>query len=185
MAQKSKAPATLREYKKWRNLHYGLKASVVPTALTPFAIELIANWSAWFPENKDGTSVGIGLAMALVSTFASVFALTKKDTEFMKKIGPFLPLAIGFIMWGAVLFMLSSVLYEMGKLLIFSGCGILGSAVEDAVEKAAVSEKYEYMKKLADDAGFTRKGRWQKEQEAQAEYDKEKYKEELKFIPHD
>ena len=182
---KKKQPKTLREYKKWRNLHIGLKAAVYPLSVSPFAIELIANWNTWFPANKDNTSIGIGLALALVTTFISVFAVIKKDSELMKKIGPFVALAFGMILWGSVAILLSTVLMELGKLLIFSGCGIIAAAVDDAVDKAVVKEKYEFTKALADEAGFTKRGKWQNEAKKQAEYDKEKYEQEYEFIPHD
>lgn len=161
---------TERQYKRWRNIHFALKTAPYPTVLCPFAIELGVNWQTWF-LNTDSTSIGLGLAMAIVSTLASIFAIIKRDSETMKKIGPFISVGVAFLMWGAVCLFLASVLNELGKLLIFAGCGILGAAVEDAVDNQVVEEKYLYMKKLMDENGLSKKGEWQVNAEKQARTD--------------
>lgn len=175
MSRKTKEPQfeTVRKYKAYRNAHYALKVVPYPTAIAPFAIQLGLNWNVWFPGDKDGTTVGIGLAMALLTTLLSVLAIAKKDSEFMKKVGPFVSVGFAFLAWGAVCLFLASVLTELGKMLIYSGCGILAAAVEDAVDKAVVKEKYLFMKDLADSKGLSKKGEWQQTAIAQAEADAE------------
>lgn len=184
MEKKNKRPLTKTEiaYRRYKAAHIALKIAPYPTAMTPFAVELIVNWKTWFPENQDNTSIGLGLAMAIVTTVLSVLAVSKKDSEFMKKVGPFVSVGVAFLVWGAVCIFLSNVLMELGKLLCFAGCGILGAAIEDAVDKLAIKPKYDFIKEQADKNGLTKKGEWEEQVEAQAKEDKQR---KLEFIPHD
>ena len=181
---KTKQPKTLRDYKKWRNIHYGLKAAPFATVTVPLGIEIGVNWNEWFTI-EDKMSVAFGLILAVITTILSVLAIAKKDSELMKKVGPFISLGIGFLLWGAVCWFLSSLLYQLAYLLITAGSSILVASIEDAVDKGMVYEKYEYTKQLAEENGFTKKGKWKKQAEAQAAYDAEKYQEQVRFIPHD
>ena len=184
MAKKNNEPQTLKEYKKWRNIHYGLKVAPVVTVAAPLGAEIGINWNDWFAQ-EDKFSVAFGLVLAVITTVLSVLAIVKKDSEVMKKVGPFISLGIGFLLWGAVCWFLSTLLFQLAYLLITAGISILAAAIEDGVDKAVVKEKYEYLKQLADDNGFTKKGKWEMERKAQAEYDAKKYQEQVRFIPHD
>ena len=180
---KEKPNATIREYKKWRNLHFGLKAAVFPTAISPLAIEVIVNANTWFPEGKDHTTPAFGFAMALLATIGTVLAIVKKDSEIMKKVGAFVSIGIGLVVWGLVFKVLAMAFNDVGNALIYAGAGVIASAIEDTADKLVVKEKYEEMKKLADDNGFTKKGRWKEERRIQAEYDKKKNP--VRYVPHD
>lgn len=185
MSRKNKPQdsATIKQYKKYRNAHYALKVAPFPTVLTPFAVELGFNWGEWFGEGKDNTSIGLGLAMAIVTTVLSVLAIVKKDSELMKKIGAFVSVGIMFLAWGAICILLASVLTELGTLLLYSGAGIIGAAVEESVDKAVVKEKYEFMLDLVNKNGLSKKGEWQHDMSVQAEADKnEKYKGKVDLI---
>lgn len=182
--EKKQIPYTLRQYHKWRNIHYALKAAPVITVIAPLGVEIGVNWNEWFAQ-QDKFSAAFGLCLAVITTILSVIAITKKDSEMMKKIGPFISLGIGFLMWGAVCWFLSSLLYQLAYLLITAGLSILGAAVEDAVDRQLVYEKYTTLKTLADEKGFTKKGQWAMEAKLQAEHDAEKYNEEVRYIPHD
>lgn len=172
---KEELPSTLKEYKKWRNIHYSLKVLPYPTIAVPFAVEMGLNWDSWFGESVPWT-VPTGFVMALLSTILSILAISKKDSELMKKIGPFASVGLAFLAWGVVCLCLASVLTEFGYLLVYSGLSILGAAVEDAVDNAVVEEKYQYMKKLADTNGLSKKGEWMKSKKEQAQEDyKTKY----------
>jgi len=182
--EKKQEPYTLKQYKKYRNIHYALKVAPFVTVAAPLGIEIGVNWNEWFAQ-QDKFSVAFGLCLAVITTILSVLAIAKKDSELMKKIGPFISLGIGFLMWGAVCWFLSNLLYQLAYLLITAGLSILSASIEDAVDKQMVKEKYETMKQLADDNGFTKKGKWKAEAQAQAEHDAKKYQEEVRFIPHD
>lgn len=182
MAKKNRRQLTQTEkaYRRYRNAHIALKIAPYPTAFTPFAIELAANWKTWFPEGQNNTSVAIGLCMAIMTTMLSVLAIAKKDSDLMKKVGPFVSVGLAFLAWGAVCIFLSSVLMELGKMLVFAGCGILGAAVEDTVDKQLVLPKYKFIKEEATKNGLTNQGEWQKKITEQAEADGR-----IRYIPHD
>lgn len=184
MKPKNKQPKTLKDYKNWRNLHYGLKAAPVATVAAPLGIEVGLNWNDWF-KVEDKLSVGLGLILAVITTILSVIAITKKDSELIKKAGPFISLGIAFLLWGAVCWLLYSLLYQLAYLLLTAGTSILVAAIEDSVDKWLVVEKYETMKKLADEKGFTKKGKWQKQVELQAELDSREYEDDTRYYPHD
>lgn len=187
MTKKSKQqePKTLRDFKKYRNLHYGIKIGEFVAPFVPFAIALGFNWNDWFPENGNHTSVGIGLVLAIASLAISILMMMKKDSDLMKKVGVFIPIAFGFIAWGVVCILLSTVLLELGKSLLATGIGIAVSAVSDTVDKTIVYEKYCYLKNLATENGLTKQGKWQMDAEAQAKYDGEKQRNTVRYVPHD
>ena len=185
MVRKSKKKRELtkteKDLRKYKAIHYSLKAAPFATVMVPFGVELGVNWNKWFPQGQNNTYVAIGLSMSVLSTILSVLAIAKKDSDFMKKVGPFVTLAIGFMMWGAVCVFLSSVLMELGLLLIYAGCSIIGASIEDVVDKAVVKPRYLKLKAVADENGLTKSGEWELEVEEQAKKDKKK----LEFVPYD
>ena len=188
MAKKTKekkyVPPTLRQYRKYRNIHYGLKSASIPTLVAPFGIELGVNWQTWFQRAEDKVSIAVGLFLALVTTLLSGLAIAKRDSELMKKIGPFYALGVLFCLLGVINLLLAQLLYDLGWLLVAAGASIMAVAIEDTVDKSVVKEKYEYSKKIADEYGFTAKGKFEEETRIQAEYDKEKMGE-VRYHPHD
>lgn len=170
---------TEQEYRKWKNIHRGLKIAIVPTTIAPMAATIGVNWNQWF-KYEDKLSVAFGLVLAIITTVLSVVAILKKDSELMKKIGPFVTLGIGMMLWGGVCLLLAALLDELGRLLVIAGSSILAAACEDIVDKQVVLPKYEYMVKLADETGISKKGQWQQKMEAQAQ--EEGY---VRFVPHD
>lgn len=176
---KKQLSKTEQEYRKWKRTHFALKAAPFPTVVAPFAVIIGVNWNDWF-KHEDKISVALGLILAVITTVLSVVAITKKDSELMKKVGPFISLGIGFLMWGAVCIFLAALLQDLGYLLLTAGSSILVAAVEDAVDKQLVLPKYEYMVKLADETGISKKGQWEAEMEAKAK--DEGY---VRFVPHD
>lgn len=171
MKKNKEESPTVKSYKRWRNAHRALKAVEFSAPIAPFGVTLGVNWNEWFPQDGNHVSVGVGLVLAFGSLIVSILALMKKDSEFMKSVGIFIPIAFGFIAWGSVCVLLSSVLMELGKAMIFTGCGVIASALSDSVDRAVVKEKYEYMKKLADENGLSKKGEWQKAARKQAKQD--------------
>lgn len=181
--KKEPLPPSVREYRKWRNLHYGLRVASYASPFVPFGVALGVNWNEWFPPDANATPTAIGLVMAVATLALSVVAMCNKDSEQMKKIGVFIPIGFAFLAWGVVCVLLSNILMELGKALLFTGVGILASAVEDSVDRTVVKEKYLYMKDLVDSNGLTESGAWKQEQKQQAEHDGQKQK--VRFIPHD
>lgn len=186
MASKKKPISkTMREYRKWKRLHYSLKATEYVAPFAPFAITAGVNYNEWFYTGNEPTKIAFGFVMAVASLALSVVTMAKKDSEFMKKVGIFIPIAFGFLSWGLVCVLLSTILMELGKALLATGAGILAAATADTADKTVVEEKYEYMKQLADENGLTKKGEWQMNAKAQAEYDGEKKRKTVRYIPHD
>ena len=187
MARKNKEPLspTMKSYKRWRNAHIALKATEYSAPFVPLGIVLGVNWNEWFPQNGEHTSVAVGLIMALASTVVAVAAIVKKDSDFMKKIGLFIVFAFEFIGWGIVCVLLSKIALELGKALICTGAGLIATATADVVDKSAINNKYLEMKKLVDDNGLSKWGEWKERAKIQAEYDGEKKKETVRYVPHD
>jgi len=181
---KEKPSKTVRDYRKWRNVHVALKATEYAAPFVPFGVTLGVNWGSFFPETGGNhTSVGIGLVLAVASLAMSVLAVSKKDTDFMKKIGPIIPIAFAFIAWGVVCILLSTVLMELGKALASTGAGLIASAVADTVDNAYVGERYGFLRNLTDENGLSKKGKWQQQARIQAQIDAER--EAVQFVPHD
>lgn len=180
---KEKPSKTITDYRRYRNIHYALKATEYVAPFAPFGVMLGLNWNTWFPAGKDSTSVAVGLVMAIASLIMSVLAIAKKDSAFMKKVGAFIPVAVAFLGWGLVCVLLSNILMELGKSLMCTGAGIIASATADVVDKEAVGEKYLYLKSLCDDNGLSKEGEWREKAKVQAEKDAEQKR--VRYVPHD
>jgi len=165
--------ASVKEYKKWRNIHYSLKSAPYASVAIPLGAEAGVNWSEWFGDktSQNHVSIGFGLGMAIVTTLLSVLAIAKKDSDTMKKIGPYYSVGVAFLMWGFVFYLLSSIAYDAAFLLIYAGAGILAAAIESNIDAAYVKERYEIAKKAMDDNGLSKKGEWKQSLEAQAKKD--------------
>lgn len=182
---KKQVPVTVKQFKKWRNIHIALKATEYVAPFAPFAVMLGVNWNQWFPQDGNHVSVGIGLVMAVASLAISIIAMSNKDSDFMKRVGVFIPIAFGFLAWGLVCVLLSSVLGEFGKAMMATGAGILASATADATDRNVVKEKYEFMKGLMDEHGLSKQGEWKQNAEEQAKYDGDKKASRVRYVPHD
>ena len=183
---KPEVSKTIKEYRKWRNGHVALKASEYSAPILAFGVSIGVNWQEWFPADENPTSAAIGLIMAIATLSISVLAVAKKDSDFMKKIGAIIPIAFAFVSWGVVCILLADVLLQLGKALLFTGVGLIVSAVTDTADANYVSERYLYLKELAEDNGLTNKGEWKQEAKAQATLDGEQAKaKQVRYVPHD
>ena len=187
-AKKTKEPVspTIKAYRKWRNAHAALKATEFGAPFVPLGVTVGLNWQSWFPDGANHTPVAVGLIMTIATLALSVLAVSKKDSDFMKKVGPIIPIAFGFLAWGVVCVLLSNVLMELGYALLSSGGGLMASALSDTIDTTYVNERYTYLKQLVEDNGLSKKGEWKQNAQVQAEHDGEvKKAKSVRYHPHD
>lgn len=148
---------TVKKYKKYKNLHRGLKAASYGACLVPFGIELGVHWNEWFKPSDGQISIGVGFGMLLVSTLATLVAVMKKDEEFMKKYSPLFYVAVIVSLWAGSFMFLSSIMSEMGQMLLYTAIGVAVGAVTDEVNTLSVKPQYEKYEKLINEYGLTDK----------------------------
>lgn len=164
---------SVREYKKWRNVHYSLKAAPFAFVLVPLGTEIGVNWGTWFAEDtgNDKVSLAFGLVMAVISCLLSVLMLAKKDSDLMKKIGPYYAVGAWFLVWGATFYLLYSILYQMAELFIWAGVSVLAGAIADTVDNNVAEQKYKDAKAIVDKYGLSNYGEWKLKLDKQAQRD--------------
>ena len=164
---------TLKQFHKFSAIKYSLKGSTYLFAVVPFFAELGVNYQAWFGNESTAPSIGMGFGMLIASTVLTILAVVKKDEEFMKKFSPLFYIAVIFLAWAAAFMFLSSIMSEMGKMLMYAACGILAGAISDESEETLVEPKYRLYKELAHNSGLTNSGAFEKHAREQAEKDRQ------------
>lgn len=163
---------TIKALRKYRGLKYGLKAGTYAACLVPFGVILGVNWQEWFQKTEDGgISIGVGFGMLLVATISTLVAVMKRDEDFMKRFSPLLYVAVLCALWAVSFMFLSSIMDEMGEMLLYTAIGVASGGVIDEVEKAIVEERYQIMLKVAKDNGLNMNGSFERKAIRQAKLD--------------
>ena len=169
---------TQRKLAGWKFLRGFMKGSKYVVAETPAAVMVAVNHKDWFPTVTQTVSVSTGFSMFCITILLSVFLIGKKS-ETYKKISPFLTAAIYLIIFGVICLFLSSILTDLGWLLLYTGIGMVVAVCEDTLERNAVSKKVEYWNGVLSEAGLNDK---ENNEKAKKAADVKKAKDEAKAV---
>lgn len=105
----------------------------------PFGIMAAVNADEWFVNNPNGWQIGLGggIALALMSVIILLVS-AKKENE--KITGGYVALVIGWYAFAFVAMLLSEIMYEIYKIMMIGGSGMLAAFGLDQASKV-------YMKK--------------------------------------
>ena len=139
---KEKKQLTIKQQKnKNRATQYALFASEFVAIPVPFAIMAVINREEWFLNNPNGWQIGLGggIAIALMSIMALLVSAKKENQELT---GRYVALIIGWYAFAFVAMLLSEIMYEIYKIMMIGGTGMLAAFGLDQGSK--------YFKKQAD-----------------------------------
>ena len=161
---KEKKPLTLKQKQhRERAKQYALFAGEFAVLPIPFAAMSIANSDEWFVNNPEGWKIGLGGGIALALMAVIEFSVSKKK-ENPELTGGYVALLIGWYVFAFVAFLLSKIMYEIYKVMMIGGTGMLAAFGLDQGSK--------YFKKKADKHKVAI-------EEAEKDLDKEQAKEEM------
>lgn len=189
--KKEKKPKsrTLRKRNSLRAAKYSLKAGAYVAPLVPVAVETGIHWQDWF-STSAGFHVGSGFVMLMLSALLTYLAIAKKK-RLLEKFSAFWGVAIIIASWAVSLLLLSSILHQIGMMLVYIALSVMASATMDEVETRAVEKELAFYEKLVSENGLDprqvakeakrEEKRRLAEEEAKAAAESEK----VRFIPHD
>lgn len=159
-----KKQLTLKQKKnRERAAQYGLFAGQFAILPVPFAAMAVANADEWFVSNPNGWKIGLGggIAVALMAIMTFLVSKRKENAELT---GGYVSLLIGWYAFAFVAMLMSEIMYEIYKVMMIGGTGMLAAFGLDQGSK--------YFKKKADKHKLAI-------EEAEKDLDKEQAKEEM------
>ncbi len=155
--EKEKKPKskTLAKRNGLRAAKYSLKAGAFAAPVVPIVVETAINWDEWF-NNSNGIHVGTGFIMMVISTLLTYLAVAKKK-KLLEKFSAFWSVAIILVCWAVALLFLSSILQELGFLLLYISFGVVASAIMDETEDRVVEANLTFYEGLVAENGLDRK----------------------------
>ena len=161
--KKEKKPKskTLAKRNALRFAKHSLKAGTYIAPVVPVAIETGINWDEWF-NNSNGFHVGSGFIMLILSTLLTYLMVAKRK-KLLEKLSAFWSVAIILVCWATSLLLLSSILHQIGFMLLYISFAIVGSAIMDEVETHVVEENLAFYTGLVSENELDRKEERKKE----------------------
>ena len=142
----SKAPTTIREYRKWKAIHLAAQAGVFVFPVIPAAIVTGINWNDWFAN--AGPSLPLGFITLVASVVMGVVGMIKKKELFGGAVTGVLYVALLFACVGMSFKFLASLCNEIANMVLYIAAGILCAAVGDQADKTLVEPMVEEYKGL-------------------------------------
>ena len=124
---KQKKSLTIKQKKnRERAAQYGLFAGEFVALPIPFAAMAIANHEEWFVNNPNGWQIGLGggIAIALMAIMMLLVSAKKENKELT---GGYIALIIGWYAFAFVAMLLSEIMYEIYKIMMIGGTGMLAA----------------------------------------------------------
>lgn len=137
---------TLKQQKNRKRVaQYALFTSQFIALPIPFVAMGIVNREEWFVNNPNSWQIGLGggLAIALMSIMMLLVSAKKENKELT---GGYIALVIGWYAFAFVAMLLSQIMYEIYKIMMIGGSGMIAGFGLDQGSK--------YFKKQADEDKF-------------------------------
>lgn len=122
-----KKKKTIKQQKnKERAIQYSLFAGQFAVLPIPFAVMAVVNREEWFINNPEGWKIGLGgsIALALMAIMMFLVSAKKENSELT---GGYVALLIGWYAFAFVSMLLSQIMYEIYKVMMISGSGMLAA----------------------------------------------------------
>lgn len=120
--------------------------------VVPVAIETGINWDEWF-NNSNGFHVGSGFIMLILSTLLTYLMVAKKK-KLLEKFSAFWSVFIILVCWATSLLLLSSILHQIGFMLLYISFAVIASAVMDEVNTRVVERNLVFYEELVKENGL-------------------------------
>lgn len=133
--KKEKKPLTLKQKQhKERVAQWSLFAGEFAVLPVPFAAMAVANHDEWFLDNPNGWKIGLGggIALALMAIMMFLVSAKKENKELT---GGYVALIIGWYAFAFVAMLLSEIMYEIYKIMMIGGTGMLAAFGLDSMSK--------------------------------------------------
>lgn len=130
-----KKQMTIKQQKnRERRIQYLLFGSQFAVLPVPFAAMAVANREEWFVSNPDGWKIGLGggIALALMAIMMFLVSAKKENKELT---GGYVALIIGWYAFAFVSMLLSEIMYEIYKVMMIGGSGMLAAFGLDTASK--------------------------------------------------
>ena len=140
MKQKKELTLKQKQHRE-RVTQYALFASEFTVLPIPFAAMAIVNRDEWFLNNPNAWQIGLGggIAIALMAVMMLLVSAKKENSELT---GGYVALLVGWYAFAFVAMLLSEIMYEIYKIMMIGGTGMLAAFGLDQGSK--------YFKKQAD-----------------------------------
>lgn len=170
MAKKPKLK-TVQMYHRWNAGKYALFTGTFACPVIPASIVTAVNWDEWF--GQASYSLPFGFSCALVAVIVAILGVLGSDTVIKKKDIMLVWIATLLALIGASCLFLANLLLQMGWMWIYTGGGLLGSAICVSVEKNVVEPNVKMYKDLIAKNCLDAKSKRQRKREEQARKDAE------------
>lgn len=131
-----KKQKTIKQQKnKERAIQYSLFAGQFAVLPVPFGAMAIANRETWFLENPEGWKIGLGggIAIALMAVMMFLVSAKRENKELT---GGYVAMIIGWYAFAFVAMLLSEIMYEIYKIMMIGGSGMIAAFGLNTASKA-------------------------------------------------
>lgn len=156
MAKEKKPMTTLHKRNALRLGARSLKTLSYGAPVIPVSIMVGINWDEWFVKSGQGWSVSMGFIMLILSTLLTYLSIAKKK-KLIEKFSAFWNVALIVICWAISFLFLSSILRELGMMLLYIGFSLVGAAISDEVETRVIEPKLSFYQGLVSEYGLDKK----------------------------
>lgn len=180
--KKTKQPkTTLQKLNYWKGWQLGLTVGEFAMPLIPFGVVLGLNWNDWVGDSaSQGTTLGIGFGMLIVSIILAIIGIWKKDEMVKSKLSGIFYVAIVLAILGVSLKLIASIINTFGDMLLYVCISVVGSGTIAQVNKTAITKEVVRYQALVKENGLDKKSAKELEDEEQAKKEGEQLKEERK-----
>ena len=131
-----KKQKTIKQQKnKERVIQYTLFAGQFAVLPIPFAAMAIANREEWFVNNPNSWQIGLGGSIAIVLMAIMTFMISAKK-ENKELTGGYVAMIIGWYAFAFVAMLLSEIMFEIYKIMMIGGSGMIAAFGLDTASKA-------------------------------------------------
>ncbi len=156
MAKERKKMSTLHKRNALRFGKYALKTTSYAAPVVPVGIEVGMNFDEWFIKNNQGIHVAFGFIMLIFSTVLTYLSIAKHKKLF-EKYSAFWQVALILICWAVAFLFLSSILNQLGMMLLYIGLSLIASATADEVDNHVIEEKLTFYQGLVSEYGLDKR----------------------------
>ena len=161
---KEKKQLTLKQKQsRERVAQWGLFAGEFAVLPVPYVVMAVINRQEWFVNNPNSWQIGLGggIAIALMAVMMLLVSAKKENQELT---GGYVALIIGWYAFAFVAMLLSEIMYEIYKIMMIGGTGMLAAFGLDTGSKVFKKRADKHKEAMT---------------EAEKELDKEQAKEEM------
>ena len=182
--KKTKQPkTTLQKLNLWKGWQLGLTVSEFAMPLIPFGVILGLNWNDWVGDSaSQGTTLGIGFGMLVVSVVLAIIGIWKKDEMVKSKLSGIFYVAIVLAIFGVSLKLIAAIINTFGDMLLYVCISVVGSGTIAQVNKTAITKEVVRYQALVKENGLDKKSAKELEDAEQAKKEGEEARKKIERV---